>query len=464
MTRGSSRNLLEKQRKQRQDLVSTSAESDGDNSPRVQYPRGRIGKKKVDEVSPRRRGKRTANRQRPNGRIRIEEPSSSPPPTRSTRRACDAQRPNHEAAVGAIRLYTKPVLTVAIGHETPRKVVDYLKNMSRARTDLQVDWYNSLFLGRKKSSIMEMKWIDWDFMQKQSNQVAKTAVNLCHQKNIDALMSMAYNWSEELIGQFYASAYFEDSDDGLEEQVRWLTEGIEYSITISQFASIFGLNAVDLSKADLHLQPALSQETIKRLYVDDSTKVTLGTVKGLLPHFDLLLKMIKTTLSPKSGNKIALTARHAALLWSMRASAPPFSVMKYIWNEIQEIVLDPSKGLAYAPFLHQMIQRGIRTTSSSSSSPITIALSAIFGLCKKNAMKIKSNERKINQILRDSSHEIPQESEDEDYIDPFVAYEAELAARAAGASSSRTPQDDDNDEDDDDEDDNDDDDADDDEE
>uniref|UniRef100_J3MSD5 Uncharacterized protein n=1 Tax=Oryza brachyantha TaxID=4533 RepID=J3MSD5_ORYBR len=103
------------------------------------------------------------------------------------------------------------------------------------------------------------------------------AVHLCHQKNLDTLMSLEHNWSEELIGQFYANAYFEDNDDGSEE--------------------------------------------------------------------------------------------------------------------------------------------------------------------RKNAVNINSNERKINQILRNNGHEIPPESEDEDYIDLFMAYEAEVATRAAGASSSRAPQD-----------------------
>uniref|UniRef100_J3N1K2 Reverse transcriptase Ty1/copia-type domain-containing protein n=1 Tax=Oryza brachyantha TaxID=4533 RepID=J3N1K2_ORYBR len=395
MTRGSSSNVPEKRRKKRQDPVSTSVESDGDNSPPVQYPRRRIGKKKVDEVSPsRRRGKRTANRGRPSSGIRIEEPFSSLPPTRPACRPCDAQSPNHEAAIEAIRHFTKPVLTAAVGHETPRKAIDYLKNMARART----------VRGRTPEQQLANN-SDYRFYS-QSSQVAKTAVNLFHQKNLDTLMTLEHNWSEELIGQFYASAYFEDSDDGSEEK------------------------------------PALSPETIRRLYVDDSSKVTLGTVKGLLPHFDLLLKMIKTTISPKSGDKSALTARHAALLWSMCTSASPFSVMKYIWNEIQVIVLDPSKGLAYAPFLHIMIPRvtgfyfggecvhypyhsqipqapkitgskGRPVASSSQppcasspSLPVKKALSAIFGICKKNAVKIKSNERKINQILRESGHKI----------------------------------------------------------
>uniref|UniRef100_J3M3J2 Uncharacterized protein n=1 Tax=Oryza brachyantha TaxID=4533 RepID=J3M3J2_ORYBR len=411
MTRGGRRTLLEKQRKKRQDPVSTSTESDGENSPRVQYPRGRIGKKKADEVSPRRRGKRTTT---------------------------------VSALLVAFGLRNHPTLLLPpgplAGLVTPRGQIMKLLWGSSASTPSMCT--------RKKSSITEMKRIDWDFMQKQTSQVAKTAIRLCHQKNIDVLMSMEHNWSEELIGQFYASAFFEDSDDYTEEK------------------------------------PALSQDTIRRLYVDDSNKVTLGTIKALLSHYDLLLKMIKTTLSPKSGDKTALTARHAALLWSMCTNAPPFSIMRYIWNKIQAIVLDPSKGLAYAPFLHQMIQRvtdfyfngecvhypyrpqipqapkisrsrrrpvgsssqPVCTSScSSSSSPIKRALSTIFGLCKKNAVKIKSNECKINQILRDSGHEIPPESEDEDYIDHFVAYEAELAARAADASSSRAPQDSDED-------------------
>uniref|UniRef100_J3KYV0 Reverse transcriptase Ty1/copia-type domain-containing protein n=1 Tax=Oryza brachyantha TaxID=4533 RepID=J3KYV0_ORYBR len=56
-------------------------------------------------------------------------------------------------------------------------------------------------------------------------------------------------------------AYFEDSDDGSEEQVRWLIEEIEYSITISQFASILGLHASDLSKVDLHLLLPLKKQS-----------------------------------------------------------------------------------------------------------------------------------------------------------------------------------------------------------
>uniref|UniRef100_J3N803 Uncharacterized protein n=1 Tax=Oryza brachyantha TaxID=4533 RepID=J3N803_ORYBR len=146
----------------------------------VKYPPSRrIGKKKVDEVSPsRRRGKGTANRGRPSSG-RIEEPSSSPP-TRPAYCPCDAQHPNHEAAEGAISLVPRKVQIFTPAYETPRRRVEYLRNMTKAKTDrgkaleaqlecnldyrfytdVQVDWYNSIIMGRKKPAITEMKWID----------------------------------------------------------------------------------------------------------------------------------------------------------------------------------------------------------------------------------------------------------------------------------------------------------------
>uniref|UniRef100_J3LCY3 Uncharacterized protein n=1 Tax=Oryza brachyantha TaxID=4533 RepID=J3LCY3_ORYBR len=67
-------------------------------------------------------------------------------------------------------------------------------------------------------------------------------------------------------------------------------------------------------------------------------------------------------------------------------------------------------------------------SSSGSLSPFKKTLSVIFGICKKTAVK----------LLRESGHEIPSESEDEAYEDPFAAYEAaRTIVRDVGASSSR---------------------------
>uniref|UniRef100_J3MRU0 Reverse transcriptase Ty1/copia-type domain-containing protein n=1 Tax=Oryza brachyantha TaxID=4533 RepID=J3MRU0_ORYBR len=236
--------------------------------------------------------------------------------------------------------------------EVGKKKVDEVsasrgKKLQTAVVEVAVDWYNSVFLGRKKPAITKMKWIDWEFLKKQNSVVAKIVVCLCHEKHVDTLMSLEHAWSAELIGQFYATAYFEDTEDESEQQIRWLPEGYEYTVTMSEFAQILELDEHDLTRPNI----------IKKLYVDDARQIRLGTTKGLLPHFDLLLRLFKTTLAPKSGDKSTLTTRHAALLLRMCSTAQPFSIMKYIWNEIQAIVLDPSKGMSYAPFLHLMIQR-----------------------------------------------------------------------------------------------------------
>ncbi|XP_040380339.1 uncharacterized protein LOC121054497, partial [Oryza brachyantha] len=128
----------------------------------------------------------------------------------------------------------------------------------------------------------------------------------------------------------------------------------------------------------------------------------------------------------------------------MRENAPPFSIMKYIWYELQQIILDASRGLAYAPYLHLMIEtvtglRFVADCAHRSYKPILPkkVLSAIFEICKKTTVKVKSNERKINQLPRESGHKIPSESEDEVYEDPFAAYEAaRTIVRDVGASSS----------------------------
>uniref|UniRef100_J3MVJ6 Aminotransferase-like plant mobile domain-containing protein n=1 Tax=Oryza brachyantha TaxID=4533 RepID=J3MVJ6_ORYBR len=324
--------------------------------------------------------------------------------------------------------------------ETPRKSIDYMRCMGKTRvhrlkaleqqylceadyrfkTQVQVDWYNSVFLGRT-NSLTEMKWVDWDYLQASTNPVAKQVIKMCIDKDVGGIMCLEKDWNEELIGQFFATVFFEETEDETEQQMRWLTEGEEYTMTMSQFATILGLDALDLNKPNIHAESPMSLEVVRTLYADRMPAGALGSTKGLLPHYDLLLKLLKTTISPKSGDKTALTSHHHTLLLRMRENAPPFSIMKYIWfvadcahrsNKPILPKVSKAKGKSSAlarPSTSQIPER----PSSGSLSLFKKALSAIFGIYKKTTVKVKTKERKINQLLRESGHEIPFESEDE---------------------------------------------------
>nr|AAR01756.1 hypothetical protein [Oryza sativa Japonica Group] len=440
----------EKRQKLSQDVPAFS-------SPPVRAPRGRLGKEKVGDFFS---GSQIPIHSRRAGSIVIRDAPRSPSPA-----ASESDDGGNEDEPGSksnpLRLYK----TRAVDPDPRWPRVNYLKNLlkcgkdrmvspdtlpadsqdDRFRTLVQVDWYNFVIMGRSHP-VVEMKWLDWQYMSSKNN-----------------LVFNEYSWNEEVIGQFYSTAFFGTTKKGL-DFVKWTIQGQQYRVSMAQFAAALGLDDDDLSRPHIFVEDALSPTSTIFLYEKDAPKDCLGTTRGLRPYYRVLCSIFRWSLLPKVGDATSLPGRHVLLLSRMRYNKPDFSIMKLIWSEIYETVCEPKRGCIYAPYIMKMIEAktGIcyftdnqhkpfrphaPTTSatpstrvtrastsaapsssaapqrSESSSPIKKALRAIFCMCAKTAKKVKKLERHQKEDWITAGKDVSDISDHEEFVDPFAAYE-----------------------------------------
>nr|AAX94887.1 retrotransposon protein, putative, Ty1-copia sub-class [Oryza sativa Japonica Group]ABA92936.1 retrotransposon protein, putative, Ty1-copia subclass [Oryza sativa Japonica Group] len=461
-----------------------SQDVSGDESPPIRFPRGRLGKEKVVEGGSG-SGTRTSprfTRQSSNRPVQIRDvdsgQGSDAPNTRGRGRggcrSSRAGRASHDFPVGSrenpVRLYKTLGFDTTPLHHIGRPKSNYLHQLAKCRRDrlidpetqpeesqdprlrtfTQLDWYNSVIMARE-NPVVEMKWIDWAYMRKKNNEVFNQVMQVCHNKNLGDILALEYDWNEEVIAQFYATAFFGTTRKGT-PYVKWLTEGVRHKISMAQFAEMLGLDDEDLNRPNIHSEAPLPMIKTKFMYAKDAPKTCMGSTHGLHPNYKVLYSIFRWSLLPK----------------------PPFSVMKLIWYEIANTILEPKRGCIYAPFIMKMIEtvtgvfyikdghhnpfrphappssspvvpRSVPSTSagsstsappsSSSSSPIKKALQAIFCMCAKTAKKVKKIERRQKEDRRLAGKEVSDDSEDEVYVDPFEAYEAAHNVAGEGLST-----------------------------
>nr|AAL58177.1 putative polyprotein [Oryza sativa Japonica Group] len=357
---------------------------------------GRLGKEKVGDFYSE---SQIPIHSRRAGSIVIRDAPRSPSPA-----ASESDDGGNEDELGSesnpLRLYK----TRAVDPDPKRPRVNYLKNLLKCGKDRMVDWYNSVIMGRSHP-VVEIKWLDWQYRSSKNN-----------------IVFNEYSWNEEVIGKFYSTAFFGTTKKGL-DFVKWTIQGQQYRVSMAQFAAALGWS-----------------------------------------------------LLPKVGDATALPGRHALLLSRMRYNKPDFSIMKLIWSEIYETVCEPKRGCIYAPYIMKMIEAKTEicyfkdnqhkpfhphapTTSatpttrvtrastsaapsssaapqrSESSSPIKKALRAIFCMCAKTAKKVKKIERRQKEDWIAAGKDVSDISDDEEFVDPFAAYEtARDNASAEGPS------------------------------
>nr|ABA98122.1 hypothetical protein LOC_Os12g27590 [Oryza sativa Japonica Group] len=478
----------EKRQKASQDVSS-------DESPPIRFPRGRLGKEKVVEGGGG-SGTRTSprfTRQSSNRPVQIRDvdsgQGSDAPSTRGRGRgggrSSGAGRASHDFPVRSrenpIRLYKSLGFDTTPMHHIGRPKSNYLHQLAKCRRDL---------IMARENPVVEMKWIDWAYMRKKNDEVFNQAMQVCHNKNLGDILALEYDWNEEVIAQFYATAFFGTTRKGT-PYVKWLTDGVWHKISMAQFAEILGLEDEDLNRPNIHSEASLPMIKTKFMYAKDAPRTCMGTTHGLHPNYKVLYFIFRWSLLPKVGDATALPSKHTHLLSRMRYNHLPFSVMKLIWYEIANTILEPKRGCIYAPFIMKMIEtvtgvfyikdgrhnpfcprvppssspmvpRSIPSTSagpsssapprSSSSSPIKKVLQAIFCMCAKTAKKVKKIERRQKEDRREAGKEVSDDSEDEVYVDPFEAYEAARNVAGEGPSTyfneESSQSDDDDDEDD----------------
>lgn len=82
-----------------------------------------------------------------------------------------------------------------------------------------------------------------------------------------------------------------------------------------------------------------------------------GLVKGLKSFYYILNNLFKQTTTPKGGAHTNLYGLTRNVLARMRSTRDPFSVSRFIWNELQDVMDDARRRLPYAPYVMFMIER-----------------------------------------------------------------------------------------------------------
>ena len=177
----------------------------------------------------------------------------------------------------------------------------------------QQDYYETVFAPKKGAILMQ--WVDWKYMEELHDSIIDEVIEACAQQNLKELMGLQYPWCKEIIAQFYATVYFEPNK---EKTIHWMTDGIIYSVTYAKFAAILGFPARSrTNRVKIHDEKPMDTNSLHFLYQD--VDYELGTIKGLLPFYAYLNKLLRKTLNPKEGDASNVLAYTSNLLYKIKA-------------------------------------------------------------------------------------------------------------------------------------------------
>jgi hypothetical protein len=82
------------------------------------------------------------------------------------------------------------------------------------------DWYRSIYL-HKKTPVVPTKEVNWDWRATKKNSIFNKIKATCDELEMTPMMSLKYDWNEELICQFYSTFCF----DVAGQKLMWMTAG-----------------------------------------------------------------------------------------------------------------------------------------------------------------------------------------------------------------------------------------------
>nr|AAK53851.1 Putative copia-like retroelement [Oryza sativa Japonica Group] len=214
----------------------------------------------------------------------------------------------------------------------------------------QQDYYETV-IAPKKGAIL-MQWVDWKYMEELHDPIINEVIEACARQNLKELMGLQYPWCKEIIAQFYATVYFEPNKEKI---IHWMTDGIIYSVTYAKFAAILGFPARSrTNRVKIHDEKPMDTNSLHFLYQD--VDYELGTIKGLLPFYAYLNKLLRKTLNPKEGDASNVLAYTRNLLHKMKAHPQLFDAFDFIFEKIWLISMIPKRGHGYGPYIMKMIE------------------------------------------------------------------------------------------------------------
>jgi hypothetical protein len=196
------------------------------------------------------------------------------------------------------------------------------------------DWYQTV-LYRKSSPVVKQQYVDIEYMRNKNDMHFNRVLEACDLHGISDLLQFRHNWNQEIIFEFYSTLFY----DKKERIFMWMTNDRRFHVRIAQFAQIFGLSSQLEIPKKLHSVRVMMPREMTSMYVQDGGFHPLK-VEGLLPHFLVLHRMMRRTLTPRIGYSEAIPAYERNLLNALMKPVR-FDIFEYIVDEIWNIATNP---------------------------------------------------------------------------------------------------------------------------
>jgi hypothetical protein len=133
-----------------------------------------------------------------------------------------------------------------------------------------------------KMKLIKMKWIDFTHLEAAEKPVKEDVLELVDKYRMRDIMSFKYDWNIEVLAQFHATFFHEDS----KETIHWMTEGVHYKIDFITFARLFGFSKDDREADVIHFEAHINHSKITAAYeydeLADGSTIALKSVYYVL--------------------------------------------------------------------------------------------------------------------------------------------------------------------------------------
>jgi hypothetical protein len=237
-------------------------------------------------------------------------------------------------------------------------------------------------------------------------------------------MDIQCHYNEKIIQQFYATLAFEKNEA---LTFKWMTGDTMRQSNFYEFAKLLNYDfqgfSVPVGHRVHHHGAHLDKNRLAPLY---SSKGKIGTIKGLLPLYSILLCMFRENISPSGGNRDAIRSALVELMYlSHRCSMSEdpnedfkLDVMHYIFNEMHDAMI--SKRIPpYAPYIMLLITEKTKDMDFSKGN-------SEHKLKRMNVIK-PTEEKKA--VKGKGKKQVPEDGDDVEMDDPSSPMRKTSSAR-----------------------------------
>jgi hypothetical protein len=197
-----------------------------------------------------------------------------------------------------------------------------------------------------------MKSIHWEHLRSLNVPAVNEAIDICHAKGMTHIVSMNYDWNEEVVAQFYANLYVKRET----KTFYWLLQGKPLSVTYERFARILGFSSKDLGRPKIHGVEIPLDSEMAFMYDTAYGNIEFDTIYAMKPVYRMLNQLFRYSMTPKIGDNYNVANIAKEVLERMGSDQEIFSVFDFIWEEIIVCSVSAQKSCQYAPWIFKICE------------------------------------------------------------------------------------------------------------